>query len=502
MNRETRRPRRPRRRIVSLLAATLVVAGFYHALKPLPAGLSFEGPVRQVPAEAVTFLADETWLDSNGVRRTEHRIFDETLHLVNGAQRYLLADFFLFNAYLGAGAPTNLVPGDTPPGLRPLSRELTEALVRVRQTRPGLPVVLITDPINTVYGGARSDHLESLRAAGVTVILTHLRRLRDSNPAWSAPWRVFLQWFGNRDAGGAFANPFDRRGPAVPLRSWLALFNFKANHRKLLVADASSGAGDRLVTLVTSANPHDGSSAHGNVALRVDEALWRDAVDAEHAVAALAGVSFPRPDPPGAPDHGGPVSVQLLTEGRIRARAVEMIDGAGAGDRIDLVMFYLAERRVVDALARAAQRGTEVRLVLDPNKDAFGREKNGVPNRPVARELRARTGGRIAIRWADTHGEQCHSKLLLVTRPRACQMLLGSANFTRRNIADLNLEADVYAAADSAFPAFTDARAHVERLWTNPGGRRYTADYETYADRSLHKPALYRIMEATGLSSF
>jgi hypothetical protein len=44
----------------------------------------------------------------------------------------------------------------------------------------------------------------------------------------------------------------------ITLRSYLNLFNFKANHRKTLVVDTAQG----WKTLVTSANPHDGSSSN------------------------------------------------------------------------------------------------------------------------------------------------------------------------------------------------------------------------------------------------
>ena len=50
-------------------------------------------------------------------------------------------------------------------------------------------------------------------------------------------------------------------------------------------------------------------------------------------------------------------------------------------------MFYLSERQIVKALITAKERGVNVRVLLDPNKDAFGREKNGIPNRQVASEL-------------------------------------------------------------------------------------------------------------------
>ncbi len=52
-----------------------------------------------------------------------------------------------------------------------------------------------------------------------------------------------------------------------------------------------------------------------------------------------------------------------------------------------------------------------MRVLLDPNKDAFGFEKSGLPNRQVASELIAASDGAIKLRWYRTHGEQFHAKL-------------------------------------------------------------------------------------------
>ena len=50
----------------------------------------------------------------------------------------------------------------------------------------------------------------------------------------------------------------------------------------------------------------------------------------------------------------------------------------------------------------------------------------------------------VAVRWGNTQGEQLHSKMLLLERADGTGfLLLGSANFTRRNLDDYNLELDV-----------------------------------------------------------
>src|SRR5690606_7082792 len=141
---------------------------------------------------------------------------------------------------------------------RPLSSELTDALIRARKRAPELEAVLITDPFNTLYGGLKNPLLERLQNAGVTVIMTPLEQLPASNPIWSGLWSLCCRFLGNSAEGGWLPNPVG--AGEVSLRSYLHLLNFRANHRKTLVVD--SGAG--WVGLVTSANPHDASSRHSN----------------------------------------------------------------------------------------------------------------------------------------------------------------------------------------------------------------------------------------------
>src|SRR5690606_22542764 len=287
------------------------------------------------------------------------------------------------------------------------------------------------DPINTVYGGQHSERLEQLAAAGAEVVITELAVLRPSNPAWSGLWSLCCRWLGNDPDGGWLPNPFG--DGKITLRSWLALPNFRANHRKTLVTDD----GDGWRALVTSANPHDASSAHGNVALAFSGDAALDLIASEAAVARFSGVAVD--GLPAAPSAGPPpegARVRVLTEGAIGRALVRTIDAAKPGESLDLAVFYLSDRDVIDALKAARSRGVALRVLLDPNEDAFGRKKNGVPNRQAARELVA-TG--IDVRWCDTHGEQCHAKLLLHRSADHATLIVGSANFTRRNLDDLNL---------------------------------------------------------------
>jgi len=297
----------------------------------------------------------------------------------------------------------------------------------------------------------------------------------------------------------------------VGVRSWLALLNFKANHRKLLVTDTSRPEGGReMVSLVMSANPHDASSAHGNVGLLVRGETWRDLLRSEQAVLALSGSDidlntfippYVTTHAPGLPPAQTNLTVQILTEGRIRSGMLRAIDQAAAGGSLDLAMFYLSERQIVNALLVAAGRGVSIRVLLDPNRDAFGYQKNGIPNRPVAAELIKQSGGRIQVRWCDTHGEQFHSKLLLAKQRDSATLITGSANMTRRNIGDLNLETDLAVTGPAGAEVFQNASDYFEQLWTNRD-LHCTVPYETYADSSRFKYWEYRFQEWSGLSSF
>jgi phosphatidylserine/phosphatidylglycerophosphate/cardiolipin synthase-like enzyme len=484
-------PRRFRRGLKRALAALLLAwisMGIYQVYKPLPAGVSQSGPLRT--AGNVELLTDITWTDAGQVRHSDQHVFDETLRLIGQARRVIVADQFLFNDF---GSATDGAQ------YRKLSQELADALIARKRAQPGLHVVLITDPINTVYGGLPSPRLDALRAAGVEVVITDLRSLRTPNPAWSGLWHLCCSWTGNSDAGGWLPNPL---GPGkVGLRSWLALLNLNANHRKTLIVDQ----GEDWTALVASANPHDASSLHGNLALRFSGAAALDLLASERAVVALSGGAWPRGLPTAVPresivDTTSAPRVQILTEGKIRDGLLAAIDGAHGGDRLDIAVFYFSHRRLVDAVVAAHKRGVGVRVLLDPNEDAFGRKKNGVPNRQVASELHE---AGVPLRWCDTHGEQCHAKLLLRSdRDGKIELIAGSANYTRRNLDDYNLESSARVVAEADAPVAREAAAYFEQSWSNGGGRNISTDYPAYADESAWRKVWYRFSEASGLSSF
>ena len=475
--------RKPLTRGAAAVAVIWVTVFSYNLAKPLPDGVSVSGPLRD--ASGMEFLFDLTY-QADGREVVEQRIFDRILSMIDGAEDFVVIDMFLLNDLHGNER-----------NYRPLSGELVGHLVARKRARPNLVATVITDEINNLYGAYTSAEISALRGAGVQVITTRMTRLRDSNPAYSAGWRMLAGWFGTGGPGW-LPNIFSDSGPRVTLRGYLKLLNFKANHRKLLVTENGC--------LIASANPHDASSFHSNIAFAGTSLICEDLLSAERAVAVFSGGSVE--DWPTYPSAGaggelgsGEGRVQLVTEGKILEAFLEDVGSAGSGDRVEMAMFYIAERQVVKALLEADRRGASVRLILDPNKDAFGREKGGIPNRQVARELVTESGGRIEVRWYDTRGEQFHTKLLVVSRGDTATVLGGSANLTRRNIDDYNLEADLRFVLPAEAALATAAAAYFQRVFGNEGGE-YTLPFEAYRDDSLVKRVLYRVQELTGLSSF
>jgi hypothetical protein len=474
-----------KRRIFLAVGGLLVLyllTGVIHSFKPLPQGIDVATPWRITPD--IAFLADSTWTNPNGERQSEQEIFDHVLAMIAEADSLVVADFFLVNQFAGAAGDEH----------RPLSRELVDAMTLRSSEIASLQAVLITDPFNTLYGGVNQPLFETLQAADVPVVVTNLRALRDSNPSWSALWRMCCQWFGNHSGSGWLPNPVGQG--EVSLRTYLSLLNFKANHRKTLVVNGADG----WQGLVTSGNPHDASSRHHNIAIRFGGQAAVDLLQTELAVVEFSGgPKIVLPQISNASEEGA-TQLRILTEARIREAALEMLDTAGPGDRVDLLMFYLSHRAIVRALIAAHERGAAVRVLLDPNRDAFGREKSGIPNRQVALELH-RAG--IPVRWCQTNGEQCHGKMMIVKDANGSGMMLaGSANFTRRNLDNLNLETNAQVRGPVTTPALADASAFFEARWHNEPDRIHSLDYEAFADPSQLRYWRYRLMEWSGWSAF
>jgi len=458
--------------LILLLAPLLSACG---GLFAPPQGLNFAATTR---VDEVQLLVDECGVDRAGRRHVNQEIFRAVRGLIGRAEHFLLLDMFLLNNF-------GYTAGE---GYYPLSDELTEWLVVRKRERPELEIIFISDPVNTIYGALESPHFAAMTRAGIKVVLTDLDRLPDSNPLYSAPWRLFARPLGT---GPGFLMPNPMGEGRISMRSFLKLLNMKANHRKVVISESEM--------MVMSANPHSGSSAHWNTALHVKgggmELMWQ----AERAVLAFSGMQ-PLPSPRFAEHPGGGFQLEVLTEEKVRDRVVELLTDIESGGRIDLSMFYLSDRRILEALIQAHKSGAYLRVILDANKDAFGREKNGMPNRQSAALL---NDYRIPVRWADTRGEQFHVKMIYVEQMSGeATLVTGSANYTRRNLGNYNAESclAVTGSVDSGIMA--KQRERFERWWNNQGERGYTLNYRVYADENILRRLGAWLQESSGLSSF
>ncbi len=470
------------------LVIWLAIVGIYQTHKKIPDNLNYLGDEYTVGETDVDFLYDLTYESSGGKIELDQSIFDAIFNLIENAERYILIDMFLFNSYSAHDDRIH----------RNVSKELSERLVRKKSRNPGLAIDFITDPVNTVYGGSLSPELEELKEAGINVIVSDHQELRDSNFLYSAIWRTFIQWFGNSSRNGIVKHPFSNSAEKVTIRSYLRMMNFKANHRKILVADND---GD-MVAVIGSANPHGGSSAHSNIALLIRGDIWRSVYQTEAAVARLSGGALsPIKAETRRPAAPPTLTASIITENQIKRALVEEISAAELSDEIGLAQFYLSDREIIKALLSAAARGVQIRIILDRNQDAFGYEKNGVPNRPVAGELVEKSNGTIKLRWYETHGEQFHSKLFFSLRNEEMTAIMGSANLTRRNLDNYNLELDIKIITGSKSRTAGQILGYFDRMWNNEDGI-YTADFEKYQEDSLFKTIVYRVQEGLGAATF
>lgn len=462
--------------ILGGLVAIPVIIGIMQWTKDMPPNLSMEG--KTYKTDEVEFLSDVTY-EQQDQRVMEQQLQTEALRIIQEAEDFLVVDMFLYNDDYDRDK------GDYPQA----AEKFTQALLDKKKSAPTLPITVLTDAVNVLYGANDNKYFEQLQAQNIDVIVTNMKPLRDSNPLYSSIWRAYLQWWPVSE-DGFLPNAFNPAGGKGSFGAYFHLLNFKANHRKIVMNESRA--------LLTSANvTHDGSSFHSNIGFVVEGAILADIYASEQAVAKLSGVELP--NVVFDTQDEGELEVKLVTEGEIKEAMLQALEEANAQATVKIGVFYLSDRAIVKAIKDAAKRGAKTQLILDPNKDAFGLEKNGIPNRQVAAELMKQPG--ITVRWYATNGEQYHSKFLFIEHAAHAVLIGGSANFTRRNLANYNLENNLYVKSPTEHALTREVRSYFERLWSNKDGV-YTVEFEQYEDQSLWKKGVYRLQEWTGLSTF
>lgn len=478
--------------ILFLYAGVLV----RHRFKPMPSGTDYESPVYHVDPDDVMFLHDLRYQDELGNIVFEEMIFSEIFAAIESGRKSVLADMFLYNSDHGEDKQD--------PEHRSLTLDFTDLLCA--KGEQGLDVLLITDELNNFYNSYDSPILKKLQQHNVKTVITNLDRLRDANPLYSGWYRLFFAWI----PAGVMAiikHPFGHPQKRITLPALLRSLNFKANHRKVVIVDSS-------LAIVTSANPHDPSSLHCNIAFGVKGAFAREVEYAEQAVAAFSGFKPPGfehgpPEPPEA-SQNKPFSsrnhkyqVKLLAEKKIKDHLLKEIRRTGKSELIMLASLYLTDRQIIKEIKQAAAREVEIRIILDSSEHAFGLKKYGIPNKHSSLDLYAAPefGRNLDIKWYKTHGEQFHAKLAAFKRKDSFVVIGGSANFTSKNLDNYNLELNLRIATNADSRLCREICAYYDRMWFNQNGS-YTLDYELLKDESRLKYILYRIQECTGMCTY
>lgn len=463
--------------LVTLLLILSVVI-IFHKNKSLPEGTSFESPTYYT--DDVTFLSDLTYHTHAGELTNEQEIFNEVYNLIENAEEFVVVDMFLFNDET-----------DQDRDFPDLSGDLTKTLIKQKEDNPDLQVVFITDPINTGYQSYKDKHIKALEEKDIEVVITSLSELRDPNAIYSSVWRTFFQPFGKK-GNGWLPSPFAKDAPKMTARSYFDLMNIKANHRKVIVTEKNA--------IISSANPDNESGFASNIAFKVSGEIIHDIVASEQAVINYSGGKTIIDHEDKVEPTNGDIAIQYLTEGKILKNIIEEIDRAETDDTIWIGMFYIANRSVIDALHEATDRGATVQMILDPNKAAFGSNKTGLPNLPVASEMIK--DEHLDIRWYEADEDQYHTKLLYIKKQDEGVLIGGSSNHTTRNLNDLNLENDIKITAALDAKVIQDVDDYFNRLWDNEDGL-FTSNYESNMNNLT--PILkftYWLQKLTGLTTY
>jgi len=419
---------------LALLAAWLALV-FWNTAKPLPPGTHIVSQTSRLSESEVDFLP--------GLSQRQDSPAPD-MSAIDHAEQLIVLD-------------RSAVP-----------RELAQHLLARKRARPNLKIVLVTDPGNEAFGGTPSQYLAVLEQAGIIVARVRLERLRDSNPLYSGLWRLLLGWW---------SEPFDEAPGQVTLQSWSRMLNSKADQRQLVVADDGSGGWTAIL----------GPTA-ARAALILRGSLARAMIASELKVAAWSTDDDRLPSAPPMDLRGvGSIDARFLTEGAIETALLDAIAASGRDDQICIAVENLSDRRLIAALLRAAARGARMQVLLD---------RNPIPNEAAAGELLRDGGGRIEVRWYPIGQAASSPKLLVVRHRNDLWVNFGSANFTRRNLGDLNLESSVELRMPARSAPARAVNDYFAEIWS--GANRETDAVEE-SDAAYWR---YRIAEATGLSSF
>jgi len=521
-----------------LIAGTIAFTVSCSTIKTPPLGINYESPIRET--ENAEFHYDLTYLDKDGNIQYDRNLWDATYKVIDNAKDYLIVEMFLFNDLYNKDKEH----------FPEFAKEYTERLVKKQKENPNLKVYILADENNNFYGAFEHPFITSMKNAGINVIIVDIFKLKDTFPWYSPFWRTFIKPMENPQNKGWITNFYGDMWPKLTIRNLLRALNVKADHKKVFLNEKE--------VVVSSANIHDPSYFHENIAIYTDGPIVKDVL---HNLQLVAKFSDSEINVDGSDrrmenimnsssndktetdektlnsenqkennvkqinneeneqnvkektsinseknsitdTEGHTYKIQYLTEGAIGKHLDEDIDSLKAGDELLMGMYFLADKGVIDRLIKAANRGVKIRIIFDRSRDAFGMSTNGLPNKPVSKKLKKKTKGKIEIKWYFTNNEQYHTKITLMKKTDGNVIInAGSANLIKKNIRGYIMDANFRILTTQDSKISKDIYEYFDRLWENKDGL-FTLNFDDEPTTGGFSDFMYKILDATQLGSF
>ncbi len=521
-----------------LIVGTIAFTVSCSTIKTPPLGINYESPIRET--ENAEFHYDLTYLDKDGNIQYDRNLWDATYKVIDNAKDYLIVEMFLFNDLYNKDKEH----------FPEFAKEYTERLVKKQKENPNLKVYILADENNNFYGAFEHPFITSMKNAGINVIIVDIFKLKDTFPWYSPFWRTFIEPMGNPQNKGWITNFYGDMWPKLTIRNLLRALNVKADHKKVFLNEKE--------VVVSSANIHDPSYFHENIAIYTDGSIVKDVLHNLQLVARFSDseinidgsdmgteniMNFTSNDkietdektlnPENQKENneeqmnkkeneqnvkkntsinleknnisdieGQTYKIQYLTEGAIGKHLDTDIDSLKAGDELLMGMYFLADKGVIDRLINAANRGVKIRIIFDRSRDAFGMSTNGLPNKPVSKKLKKKTKGKIEIKWYFTNNEQYHTKITLMKKTDGNVIInAGSANLIKKNIRGYIMDANFRILTTQDSKISKDIYEYFDRLWENKDGL-FTLNFDDEPTTGGFSDFMYKILDATQLGSF
>ncbi|WP_314396038.1 phospholipase D family protein [Leptotrichia shahii] len=258
--------RRKKYLLIGILTAFTISCS---TIKTPPLGVNYEGPLRD--SDNVEFHYDLTYLDKDGNIRYDRQIWEATYKVVDEAKDYLIVEMFLFNDIYNKDKEH----------YPEFAKEYTRRLIKKKMENPDLKVYVLSDENNNLYGAFEHPFITDMKKAGIDVIVVDIFKLKDTFPWYSPIWRTLIEPHGNPQGKGWIGNFYGPMWPKLTLRNLLRALNVKADHRKIFLNEEN--------VVISSANIHDPSYFHENVAISANGEIVKDVLQGLKHVAEFSG---------------------------------------------------------------------------------------------------------------------------------------------------------------------------------------------------------------------